>query len=638
MGNVVDAKDKIFIFWFDSERDKARVLEGQPWHFDKFLWCFNEPNHAGKLTDVPLIHCPIWTRVYNLPLAGRTSLYNAKRLGDMLGSFIDVEFGPNVEFDRDIRGGVINFDVKYERLPTFCYGCGLIGHGEKDCDDGPYEEEDLKFGEWLRASPWKVVKTVKEVHGKAARDLRASFDASKLQDSEDVKKVHAAGVNVVSGGDEMVEEAVMSLMELERARRENDSVEQKCREGREDRGVQGCQEGVEGGESRDAAMSVEGGCGMEAEERPCNRLISGSMTGVARGGDDKGDMGRVMRKVRESLDGFFGIEVDSMGRSGGLDFLWRKEVDCTFISSSVHHIDFHVRGEEGEWRITGFYGWPAVADRHLSWELLRLLARQSTLPWVCLGDFNEILFSTEMKGGSRPQRQMNNFRAAVDECGLRDVPWEGYNFSYDNGQAGEDHAPIKLVLNYKFYEETKVRPFHFEQIWVGSEGCEEAVVRGVEKGKGNLVTVLRECTRELKAWKNTSIRQIRRTIDWKRRQLERLNEGNRDEESVLRRRKLVAEISDLRRQEEQYWRQRSRALWLRVGDRNTKFFHTRAGERKRKNYIAKLIDDEGVVRMEEEEVGTVAINYFEELFHSSNPCNFDEILNGFNRRVTGPMN
>ncbi|XP_074297258.1 uncharacterized protein LOC141627963 [Silene latifolia] len=306
-----------------------------------------------------------------------------------------------------------------------------------------------------------------------------------------------------------------------------------------------------------------------------------------------------MRKVRESLDGFFGIEVDSMGRSGGLAFLWRKEVDCTFISSSVYHIDFHVRGEEGEWRITGFYGWPAMADRYLSWELLRLLARQSTLPWVCLGDFNEILFSTEMKSGSRRQRQMNNFGAAVDECGLRDVPWEGYNFSYDNGQAGEanrqcmldramctgswsdlfpyakllyrnressDHAPIKLVLNYKFYEETKVRPFRFEQIWVGSEGCEEAVVRGVEKGRGNLVTVLRECTRELKAWKNTSIRQIGRTIDRKRRQLERLNEVNRDEESVVRRRKLVAEISDLRRQEEQYWRHRSRALWLRDGD------------------------------------------------------------------------
>ncbi|XP_074266876.1 uncharacterized protein LOC141590167 [Silene latifolia] len=248
------------------------------------------------------------------------------------------------------------------------------------------------------------------------------------------------------------------------------------------------------------------------------------------------------------MEGYFGIDVDSVGRSGGLSFWWKKEVDCVFQSSSVHHMDFLVRGAEGEWRITGFYGWPVVSDRHLSWELLRILSRQSSLPWVCIGDFNEILFSTEMKGGSRPQRQMNSFRAAVDECGL-ELPWEGYNFSYDNGQVGD-----------------------------------------------------------------------------------------RDEESVRRRRKLVAEISELRRQEEQYWRQRSRALWLRDGDKNTKFFHMRAGERKRKNSIAKLIDDEGVTRMGDEEVGVVANGYFTELFSTTNPSNDETIFQGFETRVTSDMN
>ncbi|XP_074301337.1 uncharacterized protein LOC141632718 [Silene latifolia] len=295
--------------------------------------------------------------------------------------------------------------------------------------------------------------------------------------------------------------------------------------------------------------------------------------------------GREMRRVRESIEGDFGIDVDSVGRSGGLPFWWRREVDFIFQSSSVHHMDFLVQGAEGEWRITGFYGWPAVSDRYLSWELLRVLSRQSSLPWVCIGDFNEILFSTEMKGGSRPHRQMNNFRAVVDECGLRDVPWEGYNFSYDNRQAGEfnrqsmldralctiqwtylfpyaklfylnrewsDHAPIRLVLNHKIQREFKTPPFKFEQIWVGSEGCEEAVERGVKRGRGDLVTVLRECTRELQAWKKTSISRIGRDIDRKRKQLERLNEGDMDEESVRRRRKLVDEIYDLRRQEEQY--------------------------------------------------------------------------------------
>ncbi|KAL2931660.1 hypothetical protein RDABS01_037070 [Bienertia sinuspersici] len=32
------------------------------------------------------------------------------------------------------------FDVKYEKPPLFCFCCGLIGHGVKDCNE--YKEED----------------------------------------------------------------------------------------------------------------------------------------------------------------------------------------------------------------------------------------------------------------------------------------------------------------------------------------------------------------------------------------------------------------------------------------------------------------------------------------------------------------
>ncbi|XP_074292350.1 uncharacterized protein LOC141619219 [Silene latifolia] len=381
--------------------------------------------------------------------------------------------------------------------------------------------------------------------------------------------------------------------------------------------------------------------------------------------------GREMRRVREKIDGFYGMEVDSAGRSGGLAMMWRKEIDCTFLSASVHYMDFVIKGEQGEWRLTGFYGWPAVSDRHLSWELLRVLSRQSALPWVCIGDFNEILFSTEMKGGSRPQRQMNNFQAAVDDCGLRDVAWEGYNFSFDNGQVGDanrqsmidramctgswldlfpfarlfylerewsDHSPIKLVLNRREMEGVRRRQFRFEQFWTEEEGCGEAVERGYYRGRGDLVTMLQACASELRAWKKTNINRIRKDMEKKMKRLGQLNEGDRSEANVRARKKLVAELAGLRKKEEQYWRQRSRALWLKEGDRNTSFFHSRAGDRRRKNFIASLVGDDGTVHAGDEAVSRVANNYFEELFTSSNPVDFDDVLVGLEGRVSADMN
>ncbi|XP_074299815.1 uncharacterized protein LOC141630986 [Silene latifolia] len=276
-----------------------------------------------------------------------------------------------------------------------------------------------------------------------------------------------------------------------------------------------------------------------------------------------------------------------------------------------------------------------------------------------------------MKGGSRRQWQMNNFRAAVDECGLKDVAWVADRFSYDNGQIGDanrqcmldramctsswtdlfpyarlfylerewsDHAPIKLVLDHRVRESIRHKGFKFEQMWVGEEGCEEAVERGVMRGKGDLVRVLAECTADLRKWKGTNIKQLTREIGVKYQQINRLNESERTEVNVQKRSKIIADMASLRQQKELYWRQRSRALWLKNGDKKMKFFHTRAGERKQKKFIAKLVDDQGVTRSGDEAVAAVANNYFQELFTSSNPVVPDDILYDIEQHVTDEMN
>jgi len=55
---------------------------------------------------------------------------------------------------------------------------------------------------------------------------------------------------------------------------------------------------------------------------------------------------------------------------------------------------------------------------------------------------------------------------------------------------------------------------------------------------------------------------------------------------------LLMDYEEHLKNEELAWRQRSRALWLKEGDKNTKFFHKVANAHKRSNNIAQLMIEE----------------------------------------------
>ena len=59
-------------------------------------------------------------------------------------------------------------------------------------------------------------------------------------------------------------------------------------------------------------------------------------------------------------------------------------------------------------------------------------------------------------------------------------------------------------------------------------------------------------------------------------------------EEIISRTTLISEFEDIAKREEIAWRQRSRAVWLEQGDRNTNFFHRTANAHRRMNTISKL--------------------------------------------------
>ena len=85
------------------------------------------------------------------------------------------------------------------------------------------------------------------------------------------------------------------------------------------------------------------------------------------------------------------------------------------------------------WRCTRVYGHPETSQRYHTWTLLKRLAVIFSLPWCCLGDFNEVLYLHEKSGGrDRNPNLVASFREAVEACNLMDVGYNWYKYTWSN--------------------------------------------------------------------------------------------------------------------------------------------------------------------------------------------------------------
>jgi hypothetical protein len=146
--------------------------------------------------------------------------------------------------------------------------------------------------------------------------------------------------------------------------------------------------------------------------------------------------------------------VRSDGRSGGLLLLWKKEIHISLLYKSSNYIDVMVGvGAENVWRFTGFYGEPRWQDKQLTWQYFRDLHAVVNLPWLVMGDINEIMYPFEKEGGNpRPQHYMKAFRDAMEESNLSDFGYTGPKFTWHRGKIRErlDRALTNEAWNTKF--------------------------------------------------------------------------------------------------------------------------------------------------------------------------------------------
>ncbi|XP_021758507.1 uncharacterized protein LOC110723457 [Chenopodium quinoa] len=176
-------ENNLFVIQFFHWRDKEKVLDGALWNFDNQLLLLKDIQGDEQLENIDLKFCPFWIRLYNLPFDNRSD-EDVKKITEKVGVVLEVEQDElgwdksrrvrvmidtskpirRIQKIRNKKGVVTSVQFKYERLSTFCFLCGILGHTEKDCPNADEDEEieEKQWGLWLRASPRKGHDRLKE--------------------------------------------------------------------------------------------------------------------------------------------------------------------------------------------------------------------------------------------------------------------------------------------------------------------------------------------------------------------------------------------------------------------------------------------------------------------------------------------
>jgi hypothetical protein len=170
--------------------------------------------------------------------------------------------------------------------------------------------------------------------------------------------------------------------------------------------------------------------------------------------------------------------------------------------SAPNYIDVRVIEDSNKiWQLTGIYGEPRWQDKYKTWDKLRELNSQHNLPWVVIGDFNEIAFSHETEGGNaRPPA----FWDALDDCNLEDLGFSRDPFTWKHGRMRQrldravatnawsimhpgpmvqhlgyirsDHRPILLDTDYHAgAAQGRSGPHRFEAKWLRENNFRDVV-------------------------------------------------------------------------------------------------------------------------------------------------------------------
>ncbi|XP_062093556.1 uncharacterized protein LOC133799568 [Humulus lupulus] len=283
------------------------------------------------------------------------------------------------------------------------------------------------------------------------------------------------------------------------------------------------------------------------------------------------------KKVNVDADGF--CVVKGKG-SKGFSNDWHKEripedlMDIRFCSSQFIHYWVVPKNGLRAFFCTFVYAFNEEERRMVLWQHIRNLRTKET--WVLLGDFNATIYQDERIGERVRSLYSEAFSDFLIECDLLDILYTGYFFTWNNKQTPPDRIVAKLdrVLKGLFDHSPAVlsliknmdlgkKPFRYFKMWQRFSGYQQCVSE---------------------AWQIL----VHGTLMYR----VHVHDDPQNTQLITEELHCRQGHTQLRDAYLEFLSQKAKLSWIQLGDANTQVFHRRIRQRRLKNSIMAIHDEQ----------------------------------------------
>ncbi|XP_061353223.1 uncharacterized protein LOC133297998 [Gastrolobium bilobum] len=147
----------------------------------------------------------------------------------------------------------------------------------------------------------------------------------------------------------------------------------------------------------------------------------------------------VCKKLERKLGFDSYLMEEAVGFSGGIWILWnRRKVDVVLLAQAFPFIHCKVSFPNvHSFIFTAIYANPLQSTHELLWNDLKSISESISDPWILGGDFNEIAFIHEKKGGVAPDpNKCAKFASILNDCQVADLGCDGSFYTWQGPKWG----------------------------------------------------------------------------------------------------------------------------------------------------------------------------------------------------------